>query len=76
MANLTLSQCRLVREYEGYDLPVGEALDSLAYGAVVYLSNTDGTLADTAGTVSKKIGVVVPALATVSTPDKLLLVEA
>jgi len=35
-------------------------LDALNFGATVYLSNTDGTLADTAGTVSTAVGTVVP----------------
>jgi hypothetical protein len=55
-------------------LDVGEALAALAYGAVVYLSDTDGTLADAAGTVSTKVGNVLPGFAAV-TPDKLLRVS-
>lgn len=39
---------------------LGTALDSLNFGASVYLSNSDGTLADAAGTVSKVVGIVVP----------------
>lgn len=35
-------------------------LDALNFGAPVYLSNTDGTLADSAGTVNKLVGHVVP----------------
>ncbi|MBK8987376.1 MAG: hypothetical protein IPM39_15085 [Chloroflexi bacterium] len=35
-------------------------LDALNFGATIYLSNTDGTLADAAGTVSKVVGTVVP----------------
>lgn len=38
----------------GYDL------DALDYGAAVYLSDTDGRLADAAGTVSVIVGRVVP----------------
>ncbi len=41
-------------------LDVGDALSALAYGASVYLSDTDGTLATTAGTVSTVVGKVVP----------------
>ena len=41
-------------------LDVGDALSGLAYGASVYLSDTDGTLADAAGTVSTVVGKVVP----------------
>ncbi|MCA9935850.1 MAG: hypothetical protein H6662_15590 [Ardenticatenaceae bacterium] len=39
---------------------LGDALDALNFGDIVYLSDTDGTLADAAGTVSKVAGVVVP----------------
>lgn len=46
---------------------------SLNYGAVVYLSDTDGTLADAAGTVSTVVGYVEPGLAE-STFSKLLYV--
>lgn len=56
-------------------LNVGSALDALAYGATVYLSDTaDGILADTAGTVSTVVGYVVPGYAS-TTPDKLLFVD-
>lgn len=40
-------------------LDVGNALSGLDYGASVFLSNTDGTLADGAGTVSTVIGKVI-----------------
>lgn len=53
-------------------LDVGEALAALALGASVYLSDTPGTLADVAGTVSTVIGVVEGAFASGPTPDKLL----
>lgn len=48
-----------------------------AYDAIVYLSDTDGTLGDTAGTVSTIVGRVVPGTATVlgTSYDKLLSVE-
>ena len=39
---------------------LGDALDGLSFGATVYLSDTDGVLADAAGTVSKVVGTVVP----------------
>lgn len=55
-------------------LDVGDALDGLAYDADVYLSNTDGTLADAAGTVSVVVGKVYPAFGA-TTADKLLLVD-
>lgn len=40
-------------------LDVGDALSGLNYGASVYLSDTDGTLADAAGTVSTVVAKVV-----------------
>lgn len=55
-------------------LDVGEALAALAFDAPVFLSNTDGTLSDTAGTVSVQVGKVVPGWAS-TTADKLLQVE-
>ena len=39
---------------------VGEALAALNFGALVYVSNTDGSFADAAGTVSVVAGQVVP----------------
>jgi hypothetical protein len=39
---------------------VGDALSGIAYGVSVSLSDTDGTLADAAGTVSTVVGKVVP----------------
>lgn len=56
---------------DGYDLA---ALD---YDAPIYLSDTDGRLADAAGTVSVVIGRVIPGTAaTLGTAfDKLLLVD-
>lgn len=55
-------------------LNVGSALSGLAYGAAVYLSDTDGTLADAAGTVSTIVGYVVAGFGA-TTPDKLLYVD-
>lgn len=52
---------------------MGNALGSLTYDDDVYLSNTDGTLADAAGSVSYIVGVVVPGFGS-TTPDKLLQV--
>jgi hypothetical protein len=54
-------------------LDVGNALSGINYGLPVYLSDTDGTLADAAGTVSTIVGYVMPGFAS-TTPDKLLLV--
>lgn len=48
-----------------------------AYDATIYVSDTDGRLGDTAGTVSTVIGRVIPgtAVATGTAYDKLLSVE-
>ena len=48
-----------------------------AYDAPIYLSDTDGTLADAAGTVSTIVGRVIPGTATTlgTAYDKLLSVE-
>lgn len=50
---------------------------SQAHDATIYLSDTDGRLADAAGTVSTIVGRVVPGTATAAggTYDKLLSVE-
>lgn len=50
---------------------------SQAFDAIIYLSDTDGILGDTAGTVSTIVGRVVPGTAVVNgaTFDKLLSVE-
>jgi hypothetical protein len=52
----------------------GYVLDTLAYDAPVYLSDTSGRLGDAAGTVSVVIGRVVPGFATTlgTAADKLL----
>lgn len=55
-------------------IDVGDALDALTYDDDVFLSNTDGVLADVAGTVSTIIGTVVPAWGA-TTADKLLRVD-
>jgi hypothetical protein len=55
-------------------LDVGAALDALAFGALVYVSNTAGALGDAAGDVSKVAGTVVPGWAQ-TTAQKLLRVE-
>ena len=55
-------------------LDVGEALANLAIGAKVYLSDTDGLLADGAGTVSTIVGEVVPGWGSLAA-DKLLRIE-
>lgn len=54
----------------GVVLDLGAALDGLSYGASVYLSDTDGRLADAAGTVSLVVGKVIPGWA--GTAKKLL----
>lgn len=50
---------------------VGEALAGLDFGALVYVSDTDGTFADAAGTVETIAGQVVPGWG-YPTADKLL----
>lgn len=59
----------------------GFVLDALAFGAYLYLSDTDdtGAIGDAAGTVSVKVGRVIPAYGSSpiggTAPDKLLLLE-
>lgn len=55
-------------------LDLGDALDSMSYDDDVWLSDTDGSLATTPGTVPKRLGKVIPAWGA-TTADKLLLVE-
>jgi hypothetical protein len=55
-------------------LDIGNALGNLTYDDDVFLSDTDKTLADTAGTVTLIVGTVLPGLAS-TTPDKLLRVD-
>lgn len=50
---------------------LGDALDALDYDDPVYVSDTDGGLADSPGTEEKIIGRVVPGYNS-TTPDKLL----
>ncbi|MCP5016128.1 MAG: hypothetical protein GY938_12785 [Ketobacter sp.] len=56
---------------EGSLVDVGDALDALTYDDDVFLSDTDGTLADSAGTVSKIVARVAPAWSSL-TADKIL----
>lgn len=58
----------------GAILDMGEALAALAFGDAVYLSNTDATLATTAGTVSVTVGHVTPGW-NFTTADKLLILD-
>lgn len=53
---------------------LGAAMDALTYDDDVFLSNTDGTLADGAGTVSTIVGTVVPQW-TATTPQKNLRLD-
>jgi len=55
----------------------GCGVTGLAYDAAVYVSDTDGALADAAGTVSKVAGRVIPSWSQMlgTSPDKLLLVD-
>jgi hypothetical protein len=55
-------------------LDLGTALDGLAIGDEVFISDDDGLLADAAGTVSCVAGIVVPGLGEV-TADNLLYVD-
>lgn len=41
-------------------MDIGSALSALSYGDKVYLSDTDGTMADAAGTTTVELGIVVP----------------
>jgi len=53
---------------------VGSALSALSFGDKVYVSDTDGTFADTAGTVSTVAGFVFPGWAS-TTARKLLALK-
>lgn len=55
----------------------GVDISALNFWAAVYASDTDGTLADAAGTVSLIVGRVIPATAVTAgnTYDKLLLID-
>src|SRR5436190_3580070 len=55
-------------------LDIGDALSSYSYGVPIYLSDTDGTLANTAGSQSVIVGRVIAAWGN-TTADKLLLVD-
>lgn len=55
-------------------IDVGNALSALTYDDDVYLSDTDGTLADTHGTETLIVGTVVPGWGH-TTADKLLRVD-
>lgn len=58
-------------------IDLGDALDALAFDAPVFISDTDATLADSAGTVSRKFGDVVPGFGNGSgVADKLLMVRS
>jgi hypothetical protein len=50
---------------------VGEALAALNFGALIYVSDTDGAFADAAGTVTVIAGMVVPVWGS-PTADRLL----
>ena len=52
-------------------IDIGDAMSALDFDADVFLSDTDGTLADTAGSVTLIVGTVVPAW-NATTADKLL----
>jgi hypothetical protein len=67
-ANLTGT---IVLAGSGAIIDLGDALDALAFNAPVYVSDTDGKIADSAGTEEKIIGRVVPGW-NATTADKLL----
>lgn len=67
-ANITITAVR-----KGV-LELGDALGDLAYDADVFLSNTDGVLATSAGSVSTIVGTVVPVWGS-TTADKALRVD-
>ena len=55
----------------------GFDVSALAWDADIYLSDTDGRIADAAGTVSTKVGRVIPGTATTlgTAYDKILFVD-
>lgn len=54
----------------------GNALDAMDYGALIYVSDTDGTLADAAGTVTSAIvGYVWPVFEHDGTVKKLAMID-
>ena len=55
-------------------LDLGDALDDLDYDADVYLSDTDGVMADAAGSVEKIVGVV-DSMFGHTTADKALRID-
>jgi hypothetical protein len=57
-------------------IDLGNALDAMDYGALIYLSDTDGTLADAAGTVTTAIvGYVWPVFEHDGTVKKLAYIN-
>lgn len=63
----------IARWQSGAILDLGDALDALAFDAAVFIGDTDATLSDTAGTVSRVMGRVIPNFANSgTTADKLL----
>lgn len=53
----------------------GNALDGMSYGADIFLSDTDGTFADAAGTVSTVAGKVWPVFEHDGTVKKLAMID-
>lgn len=72
-ATLVNSACHILRRGKValYDSSDANILAGLDFGALVYLSDTDGRLADANGTVTKIIGRVI-ALWHQTTPEKIL----
>lgn len=54
---------------------LGDAFTGMTFDDIVYLSDTDGTLADAAGSTGRVVGSVVPGLGSFTTKDKLLRVK-
>lgn len=54
---------------------LGEALAGLNFNVPIYVSDTDATLATSAGTSSRIVGRVVPGFSN-TTPDKLLMLRS
>lgn len=55
---------------------LGDALGSLAFGAVIYASDTAGALADAAGTQAVPVGVVEAVWGAGRVPDRVLRLRA
>lgn len=59
----------------GAIVDLGSALDALAIDAPVFADTSDGILADTAGTETRQIGIVIPSFASTTVQRLLQLVD-